>query len=242
MDPRYGDPHPYHHGYGGYGGFGGGGPRPHEMFEWLPALSGALVILGLAWMFLASGLINPGAILARLRPAPDPVRTRWQAAVGRYETTSREFADYECNPGEVLRRPELADVTRPATARFVDAYAEATALVTDDYPGPAHAVRFAEAAEGAQRAWRAAADAAERVGRVRFAPGERALLDQILALLAVAGESEYEAERHSAYQRARGRLAELERRTGWALPRRAVTVLEHRARGMLPPADPVAAA
>jgi len=134
----------------------------------------------------------------------------------------------------VLHRPALADVGEAATARFVDAFAEATALLTDAYPGPQAGERFVAAAERADRAWSAAVDAADRVRAGRFAPGERALLEQTLSLLALARSSPHEAERRGAYERARRRLADLERRTGWALPRPAGELLAARARGMLP--------
>ena len=130
--------------------------------------------------------------------------------------------------------PCVADVGEPATARFVDAFAEATALLTEAYPGSQVAERFVAAAERADRSWRAAVDAADRVRTARFAPGERALLEQTLSLLALARSSPHEAERRGAYERARRRLADLERRTGWALPRPAGELLAARARGMLP--------
>ena len=50
-------------------------------------------------------------------------------------------------PAAVLHRPALADVNEPATARFVDAFAEATALITEAYPGPQAGERFVAAAE-----------------------------------------------------------------------------------------------
>ena len=93
--------------------------------------------------------------------------------------------------------------------------------------------RFVGAAERADRAWTAAVDAADRVRAARFAPGERALLEQTLSLLALARSSPHEAERRGAYERARRRLAELERRTGWALPRPAGELLAGQARGEL---------
>ncbi len=43
----------------------------------------------------------------------------------------------------------------------------------------------------------------------------------------------FESERRAAFQQAQRRLAELERRSGWRLPRPAAAALEHRARGML---------
>ena len=82
---------------------------------------------------------------------------------------------------------------------------------------------------------RAQAEAvARRLAALGFAPGERALLEQTLSLLALARSSPHEAERRGAYERARRRLADLERRTGWALPRPAGELLAARARGMLP--------
>ena len=54
-----------------------------------------------------------------------------------------------------------------------------------------------------------------------------------IALLALAGSSPHEAERRTAYASARRRLSDLERRTGWALPRPAGELIASRARGML---------
>ena len=45
----------------------------------------------------------------------------------------------------MLRRPALADVRQPATARFIEAFTEASALQTDRYPGPAPADAFTTA-------------------------------------------------------------------------------------------------
>ncbi|MFC5993664.1 hypothetical protein ACFQE5_05485 [Pseudonocardia hispaniensis] len=232
----------YHHHHHDFGGSDfGGGAELHHLFGWLPVLPGVLLALALVLLLLRGLVAAPWVFAGWPRPAPDLVRTRWQAAAQAYAATAREFAAYECDPGAVLRRPELADVNRPATGRFVDAFAEAGALATDEYPGAGHAQRFIDAAQRAQRAWQAAREAAERARNLRFAPGERALLNQVVALLEVARDTEYEAERRTAYQRARRRLAELERRSGWRLPRQASTVLDHRARGMLPP-GPVRAA
>ncbi|NMH98826.1 hypothetical protein [Pseudonocardia acidicola] len=241
--PDFGEHHHYHHHHWGPGP----GPGWHDLFQWMPLLPGVLVTLLVVWALVRASGFAPSSTGAGARSAPHPAaadsaRERWHDAVRRQAVTAREFAAYECDPGAVLRRPELADVAQPATARFVDAFAEASALATEEWPGETHADGFVRAAERAERAWQAAVQAAERIRAARFAPGERALLDQVLKLLAVAGDSPHEEERRTAYQRARRRLAELERRTGWTLPRPAANVLEHRARGMLPPATPASAA
>ncbi|WP_214366213.1 hypothetical protein [Pseudonocardia sp. H11422] len=248
MAPGYGpdfEDHEYHHHYHHFGP--GSGPGWHDFVDWLPLLPGTLVTMMIVWALLRASGFEPSTLRTGIRtvlqPATDdPVRARWQAAVRRHAATSRAFADFECDPGAVLRRPVLADVSQPATGRFVEAFAESSALATDAYPGRTHAELFAAAAEYAERAWHAAVQAADRIRAARFAPGERALLDQVVKLLTVAGESPHDAERRTAYQRARRRLAELERRTGWAMPRPAATVLEYRARGMLPPSTPMTAA
>jgi hypothetical protein len=169
---------------------------------------------------------------ARARLAAGP-RARWRAAAARHREIAAAFATYECDPQAVLRRPALADVRQPFTARFVEAFAEACALATDGYPGRAVADAFAAAADRAARAWTAASEAAERLRAVRFAPGERALLEQAAALLALARESPHDGERVAAYGRAAQRLAELERLCGWVLPQQATVVLRHEARAAL---------
>jgi hypothetical protein len=201
-------------------------------FPFLPVLFTLLMLLWLVHRTYGLDTIA-GRVRTAVRGRPDPVRPRWDAAVTRQAETARAYAAFECDPAAVLHRPALADVGEPATARFVDAFAEATALATDAYPGPVAGERFVLAAERAERAWLAAVDAADRVRVARFAPGERALVDQALALLALARASPHEAERRTAYGRARRRLADLERRTGWAMPRPAGELLAARARGIL---------
>jgi hypothetical protein len=198
----------------------------------VPALFPLLLVLWVVYRWYALDLFAERARALRAARS-DTVRPRWDAAVARHAETARAYAAFECDPAAVLHRPALADVTEPATARFVDAFAEATALATDAYPGPEAGERFVAAAERADRAWTAAVDAADRVRAARFSPGERALIDQALALLSLARSSPHEAERRSAYERARRRLADLERRTGWAMPRPAGELIATRARGML---------
>ena len=83
-------------------------------------------------------------------------RTRWRMAVTRHREVAAAFAAYECDAQAVWRRPALADVRRPATARFVEAFAEACALATDRYPGRRMAELFSAAVDRSARAWAAA--------------------------------------------------------------------------------------
>ncbi len=213
-------------------------------WDWWPLVPTlAFALLMLAGMVLLSRrgaiLLNRTPLLLTGRPEIDPAarwRSRWDEARRRYAATARAYAEFECDVRAVLRLPALADVAQPATARFVDAFAEAVALHTERYPGPEYAQRFIAAAERAERAWEAAVDAAERTRHARFAPGERRLLEQVGTLLDLALSSPFEAERRTAYQRALRRLAELERRTGWRLPRPAALELEHKGRAILLPA------
>jgi hypothetical protein len=225
---------------------GGHGPRWDGLPWWdwwplLPTLTFAVLVL--AGMVLLSRrgatLLNRTPLLVASEPRTDPSawwRARWGEAGRRYRATARAYAEFECDVRAVLRLPALADVAQPATARFVDAFAEAVALDTEHFPGPEYAQSFIAAAERAERAWQAAVDAAERTRFARFAPGERRLVEQATTLLDLALSSPFEAERRTAYQRALRRLVELERRTGWQLPRRATLALEHRARATLLPA------
>jgi hypothetical protein len=200
---------------------------------WVLMLPGVFVAAVLA---TALALNGPGEALwmwLRAQLAPDPWRERWDDAVERQRATAQAYAEFECDLQALLRLPALADVEQPATARFVDAFAEANALRTEQFPGPGYAQRFAGAVERAEQAWRAAVEAAEHKRDARFAPSERRLIAKVQTLLEVAASSRYESERRTAYQQAQRRLAELTRRTGWRLPRRAAEELDHRARGML---------
>jgi hypothetical protein len=226
----YHEDHGYHGHHGHHGHHHGGADT-----DWWPVLPG-LVVLLLLLAFLAHQYGYDRMLIEQWRAWIRPERAEraaWHAAVERHGRTAREFAAFECDPGAVLARPALADVTRPPTARFVDEFASACALRTDGFPGAAAAAEFTRAAERAERAWSAAVDAADRVGAACFAPGERKLLDQTIKLLTAAESTPHDGERHAAYRRALARLSELEHRTGWVLPGPAVGAVEHRARGML---------
>lgn len=151
---------------------------------------------------------------------------RWQAAKTTHEKTACEFTEFECDALAVLRLPDLVDSSVPATARFVEAFAESSALATDRQPPDEHAEKFITASEAADRAWRAARAAAERMRMGRFSPEEREALDRAIKLLTVAQESNHPGERRSAYDKAREQLVVLQRRSGWTLPNPAVTEVE----------------
>jgi len=224
-------------------GYGPDGPHfhhgpPHFIagMDWWP-VAGSLLMTALVLALLWSGglalLMSQAARGPRVDRERVDWRGRWQKAVERHQAVAEAFARFECDAHAVLATPALADVRQPATARFVDAFAEAVALATERYPARAFARRFIEAVEREERAWAAAVGAAERSRDARFSPDERDLLEQARRLLDVVGSSEYEQERHTALRQALRKLRDLERRTGWQLPSPAALALEQRARGAL---------
>ncbi|MFB9744739.1 DUF2786 domain-containing protein [Pseudonocardia sulfidoxydans] len=174
----------------------------------------------------------------RLRPtAPPPRRPEpppWQAAKTRFDALREHYAAFECDPMAVLRLPALCDVSVPSTARFVDAFAEAQALETDNRPPDPHATQFVAAVERADRAWRAAIDAAERIRLSNLSSEERGSVERIIKLLTTARDSDSEPERLAAYAKARSELGRLDRAGVIHLPKTAVAALESEARGQLP--------
>src|SRR4051794_40591355 len=100
-------------------------PGPHGDglgLWWWPVvpllLLGSLVLVILTlWLLRDSGVVTR-AQGARARFASGS-RARWRAAVARHHGIAADFAAFECDPRAVLRRPALADVRQPATARFV---------------------------------------------------------------------------------------------------------------------------
>jgi hypothetical protein len=224
-------------GFGPYGQHFHHGP-PHFVvgMDWWPVM-GSLLMTALLLAVLWSGGL--ALLMSQVTRAPRAQRERvdwrgrWQNAVQRHQAVAEAFACFECDAKAVLATPALADVRQPATARFVDAFAEAVALATERYPARAFARRFIEAVEREERAWAAAVGAAERSRDARFSPDERELLEQARRLLEVVGASEYEQERHTALRQALRKLRDLERRTGWQLPSPAALALEQRARGVL---------
>ncbi|WP_214404880.1 hypothetical protein [Pseudonocardia lacus] len=215
----------------------GGDPGWYDTPGWWPVLPAALLALLTAVVVLAvlwrTGRLE--GLLGRPRPEPiaPPTDPAWDDAVRRYRALAGEYAAFECDPRSVLDLPALVDVRRPATARFVDAFAESSALLTDERPAASHAREFVAAVERAERAWTAAVDSARRRGTADFGAEERALVDQVRALLEVVASSTFEAERRLAFEQARGRFAELERRTGWRLPAPAAVAIEDHVRGAL---------
>jgi hypothetical protein len=121
-----------------------------------------------------------------------------------------------------------------STARFVDAFAEAQALDTDSFPPAEHAASFVAAVDRAERAWRAATEAADRIRLSGLSPAERATVERVIKLLTTARDSDCDPERLAAYARARGELAKLDRAGVVHLPRTAQAALDEAARGALP--------
>ena len=169
------------------------------------------------------------------RPAAPPRPDRvWAHARARFHTLRGEYAAYECDAMEVLRLPALADVSVASTGRFVDAFAEAQALETDAFPGGSHAAQFVTAVDRAERAWRAARDAAERIRLSGLSPAERGTVERVIKLLTTARDSDSDAERLTAYTLARSELAKLDRAGVVHVPLPARSALDEAARGALP--------
>ncbi|MHA6793228.1 hypothetical protein ACVGVM_06865 [Pseudonocardia bannensis] len=200
--------------------------------------------------FLAVGLIthsrrrraalrrggSAGTVPLAYRPPvpPRPVAPPWPQARARFDMLRREYAAYECDPMQVLRLPALSDVTVPSTGRFVEAFAEAQALETDSPPAHTHAAAFVAAVDRAERAWRAARDAAERIRLSGLSPAERGTVERVIKLLTTARDSDSDAERLTAYAMARSELAKLDRAGVIHLPRTAQATLDAAGRGQLP--------
>jgi hypothetical protein len=165
------------------------------------------------------------------QPRPDLV---WAHARRRFDALRSAYAAYECDPMAVLRLPALADVTVPSTARFVDAFAEAQALDTDAFPGGGHAPAFVAAVDRAERAWRAAHEAAQRIRLSNLTPAERSTVERIIKLLTTARDSDSDAERIAAYARARSELAKLDKAGVIHVPLPATAALDTASRGALP--------
>lgn len=174
------------------------------------------------------------APLPRRPAAPPRPEAVWAKARERFTALRAEYAGFECDPMEVLRRPALADVSVASTARFVDAFAEAQALETDSFPPAEHATSFVSAVDRAERAWRAAVDAADRIRLSGLSPAERATVERVIKLLTTARDSDSDPERLAAYARARTELAKLDHAGVIHLPRTAAAALDEAARGQLP--------
>lgn len=197
----------------------------------------------LFWLAVLFVVVRVGRRIAGRRAAAAPAIPRprtgdpdaeWTAARRRFDTLRGEYAGYECDPLAVLRLPALADVSVPATARFVHAFAEAQALDTEQRPPPAHLRDYLRAVDAAERAWRAARDAAERIRLAGLSPAERSSVQRVIKLLTMAAGTGHEAERQSAYAKARDELMRLERAGTVTLPPPARFALDDRARGRLP--------
>jgi len=169
------------------------------------------------------------------RPAaPARPEVVWARARERFSALRAEYAAFECDPMRVLHRPALTDVTVASTARFVDAFAEAQALETESYPPGEHGASFVSAVDRAERAWRAAVEAADRIRLSGLSPAERGTVERVIKLLTTARDSDSDPERHAAYSRARAELAKLDRAGVVHLPHTAAAALDAAARGALP--------
>jgi hypothetical protein len=177
----------------------------------------------------------PGTAPLPARPAAPPrPELVWERARGRFQTLRSEYAAYECDPMAVLRLPALTDVSVPSTGRFVEAFAEAQALETDQYPAAEHGAKFVAAVDLAERAWTAAREAAARIRLSNLSPTERATVERVIKLLTTARDSDNDPERLTAYARARSELAKLDRAGVIHLPHTAQAALDASGRGALP--------
>ncbi len=156
--------------------------------------------------------------VARQTAAVDELDVLWRAAHDRFDRLREQYAAYECDPLAVLRLPALADVSVPATARFVDAFAEAQALESDRMPRRTHAQRFVDAVAAAERAHTAAVDVAGRIRLSTFGRAERRTVERVVKMLTTARLTDNAAERRVAYAKARTALDGLERSGTLALP------------------------
>ncbi|TQM14577.1 hypothetical protein [Pseudonocardia kunmingensis] len=176
-----------------------------------------------------------GTVPLPARPAAPPrPEAVWERARDRFAALRGEYAAFECDPMQVLHRPALADVSVPSTARFVDAFAEAQALATDAYPPGEHGASFVSAVDRAERAWRAAVEAADRIRLSGLSPAERGTVERVIKLLTTARDSDNDPERLAAYSLARAELTKLDRAGVVHLPRTAAAALDEAARGALP--------
>jgi hypothetical protein len=215
--------------HAGHGGLGFVDPTPLLVI-------GTMMLLGAGGRRVATrtAVSMPAPPPRPLAPPPVRPQVTWADVRDRFHALRAEYAAFECDPMGVLRLPALADVAVPSTARFVDAFAEAQALETDAYPGPGHAARFSTAVDRAERAWRAARDAAERIRLSALDPGERAAVERIIKLLTTARDSDSEPERLAAYTRARTELTKLDQAGTVHVPLPAQAALDEAARGVLP--------
>jgi hypothetical protein len=186
---------------------------------------------------------KPGALpqLPEFRPRPGgspptPPRSlvrNWIDARDRFAALQRRYAAYECDALAVLRMPGLADMSVAETARFVDAFALAQALLTEAQPAADLTIRFERAVTAAERAWVAAQDRARQLAHSALDPAERRAVERVIELLVSARDIGSEPERRAAYSIAVSELAALERTTGIIVPRPAVAALTAAARGRL---------
>ncbi|MDL5155940.1 hypothetical protein [Actinomycetospora termitidis] len=78
---------------------------------------------------------------------------RWSLARDRFAALQRDYAAFESDRGAVAARPALADVSVPATARFVEALGDAQVLATPTEPGSPRREEFVAAVDHAVAAW-----------------------------------------------------------------------------------------
>lgn len=210
-------------------------------------LTGALVLAGAATLVVGGVAFTAVRRRRALRhpagPGPLPGRRSqpgrrpqigWADARDRFHRLAAAYAAHECDPMSVLARPALSDVTVASTGRFVEAFAQTQALESDAFPGEEHAASFVRAVESAERAWRAAREAADRIRLSGLSPAERRTVEKVIKLLTTARDSDHEPERLAAYSRARTELARLDAAGVVHLPRTAAAALDAAARGALP--------
>lgn len=202
---------------------------------WSVSVTGTGFAVSTIGTWLVLGFVTARAVRNARSTVPAPWEPdRWDRARARFDALCTEYTAFECDPISVLRLPALTDTSVASTARFVEAFADAQGLHTDASPPPEHAAAFVAAVDRAERGWRAARDAAERIRLSHLDPREHATVERVIRLLSLARDTDNAAERHTAYARSRTELSRLERIGVLRLPRIARAVLDAAARGALP--------
>jgi hypothetical protein len=95
---------------------------------------------------------------------------RWQLARGRFAALCTEWTAFEADRGAVARRPALADVSVPATARFLDAFHDAEVLLHEAERAEPRRGEFVAAVDRAVESWQEAQRVAGELAAGRGRP------------------------------------------------------------------------
>lgn len=154
---------------------------------------------------------SPPPAPAAAPSSAEPEHLLWRRATERHDAVLLAYSPYEVDPSLLMEYPAMTDVTVPATATFIEALSDASALRSEQAPPASLSRAYRDAVSALEVAWSSAERHARNVGLSLLQPEDQKRLRQARKLLAHAESSTTDAERATYFQQVKTLMDDLAR-------------------------------